>query len=220
MARFHDLARHRGNRPHDRVLVHPLHPRPAASATPSAATRYAAQRHPSGSNPRQIPRRNLKTAAFTRHANASVAVMEPADNALSPQAAPAASCLRGFSTRTTVSPSPYRAQWPASKNPHQSRHLRSVRTPEAFATPCPPPHVTAVHIKKPPRRGAGVWLWDQAAGQPTFLPLIGAQIRLLVRYSRTDRIVRNRTPTKPACLRAIILGSAAHIRKADTSCAM
>ena len=51
----------------------------------------------------------------------------------------------------------------------------------------------------------------------TCLPLCGAQIFLLVNQSSTVKSRRKRTPVSPAALRAIIEGSAAHIRKADTS---
>lgn len=102
-------------------------------------------------------------------------------------------------------PRPAAAGRPPAMPPEAARGAMENASPEGF------------------RRGAKFRRWRRrrAAGvarcQVVFLPLIPAQIRLFVRYSRTDRMVRNSTPTKPACWRAIILGSAAHIRNAATS---
>lgn len=46
-----------------------------------------------------------------------------------------------------------------------------------------------------------------------------AKIDFLVRYNSDEKISRNMTTMKPVCLRSSICGSAAHIRKAEMSCA-
>src|SRR6056297_1580821 len=104
--------------------------------------------------------------------------------------------------------------------------VRQMRKAVRTAFPAPitacAPSITQQTIaqQKTPSMEDGVFrLVSLALGpvQATSLRLIGAQIRLFVRYSSTVRTVRKITPVRPACLRAIIFGSAAHIRKADTS---
>ncbi len=132
MARFHDLAPHRRNRPHDREPVHPTHCRPVDSATPAKLP--CAQQTPKLRKRRKMAaiRVKSKANALVERGNSRLQSTQqrirssyrtnrqrsfPIGAAQSPRLPP----CQGFPTRATVSTRRNLAPWPASKNLKPSR---------------------------------------------------------------------------------------------------
>jgi homoprotocatechuate degradation regulator HpaR len=104
------------------------------------------------------------------------------------------------SITANAGPAARSAQRAGSTGPTQQKHPAKIKNPAA---------------------SAGFSLCLCSASYAAFAPFFtGAHRRLLVRYSSDVSSTKNSTATKPACLRAIIFGSAAHIKNAATSCDM